>query len=263
MERTVLHIRDMDCPAEEQIIRMKLSSQSVKGLNFDIRNRQLTIFHDGDLEDILSAVHSLDFGTSLIETGSYSDNIEIENTAADKKMLWIVFIINFSLFIAGLTAGLIANSIGLIADALDELADAIVYGLAIYAMSGSVIIKKRIARLSGCVQFILALWGFWEILRRFMGDEPLPDFLIMIIMASIALAGNAASVYLLSKSQTREVHIKAAFIFASNDVIVNAGIIVAAVLVLVLQSTLPDLVVGAVVFLFVFRGALKIFKLAK
>ena len=36
----------MDCPSEEQIIRMKLAElKNIVSLDFDILNRQLTVFH--------------------------------------------------------------------------------------------------------------------------------------------------------------------------------------------------------------------------
>ncbi|MDR2897538.1 MAG: cation transporter [Spirochaetaceae bacterium] len=187
----------------------------------------------------------------------------IENNAADKKLLWTVLSINFCVFAVEMTAGLITHSMGLVADSLDELADALVYALSIYAITGTVIVKKRIARSSGVLQLALALWGFVEILRRFIGDEPAPNFIVMIALSCVALAGNSASLYFLSKSKTQEVHIKATQIFTSNDVIVNIGVIAAAVLVAVFQNKIPDLVIGAIVFSIVLRGAVAIFKLSK
>jgi Co/Zn/Cd efflux system component len=124
-------------------------------------------------------------------------------------------------------------------------------------------IKKRIARASGVLQLALALWGIIEIARRFTGDEPAPNFIIMIALSCVALAGNVSSLYLLNKSKTKEVHIKATQIFTSNDVFVNLGVIVSAVLVAILQNKIPDLVVGAIVFAIVLRGALEIFQLTK
>ncbi len=266
MERTGLFIKDMDCPSEEQMIRMKLSEiPSVKQLDFDLENRQLTLLHEGGLDEIITAIHSLDFGDEVLETGAYSSDVSPEpaQNGADKKLLITVLLINFSVFAIEITAGLIAHSMGLVADSLDELADAFVYALAIYAMLGSLIVKKRIARTSGVLQLVLALWGFVEVVRRFVADEPVPSFIIMILFSCIALAGNAASLYFLRKTGSGEVHIKATQIFTSNDVIVNIGVIIAAILVAALQSKIPDLIVGAVVFAIVLRGAIKIFKLAR
>jgi len=52
-------------------------------------------------------------------------------------------------------------------------------------------------------------------------------------------------------------------IFTSNDVIINAGVIVAGVMVFLTNSKYPDLIVGAAVFMIVVRGALMILKLGK
>lgn len=262
MEKTVFFLKKMDCPSEEQMVRMKLGGVPfVKGLDFDLANRRVAVLHDGELGAIKLAIDSLDFGAEFLETREVEDTAV--NTAADKKLLWTVLLINFGVFAVEIAAGLIAHSMGLVADSLDELADAFVYALSIYAVAGTALMKKRIARSSGVLQLLLALWGFAEIVRRFIVDEPAPNFVIMIAFSCVALAGNAASLYLLGKSKSKEVHIKATQIFTSNDVFVNIGVIVAAVLVAVLQNKIPDIVIGAVVFAIVLRGAIKIFKLAR
>lgn len=264
MERTIFFIKDMDCASEEQMVRMKLTdSAAVKRLDFDLENRRLAVLHTGALESIQAAIDTLNFGAVLIETGAYSGEVAPECDATDKKLLWTVLAINFSVFAVEIVAGLIAHSMGLVADSLDELADALVYALSIYAIAGTPIMKKRIARSSGVLQLVLALWGFTEIVRRFIADKPTPNFIVMIAFSCVALVGNAASLYYLRKSKTQEIHIKATQIFTSNDVIVNVGVIIAAILVAVVQDKIPDLVIGAIVFAIVFRGAISIFKLAK
>lgn len=69
--------------------------------------------------------------------------------------------------------------------------------------------------------------------------------------------------YLLQRLKSKEAHMKASMIFTSNDVIINAGVIAAGILVYVTGSKYPDLVVGAAVFLIVVRGAFRILKLGK
>jgi len=51
---------------------------------------------------------------------------------------------------------------------------------------------------------------------------------------------------------------EASWIFTTNDVIANLGVIVAAVLVRFLNSPLPDLVVAIVIALVVLNGAIRI-----
>ena len=85
----------------------------------------------------------------------------------------------------------------------------------------------------------------------------------MIGISFLALIGNALSLYLLQKSKSDEAHIQASMIFTSNDVIINAGVILAGVLVFVTNSKLPDLIVGAIVFVIVARGAWRILQISK
>lgn len=84
----------------------------------------------------------------------------------------------------------------------------------------------------------------------------------MIIISVFALIANAICLYLLIKSKSNEAHMRASMIFTSNDVVINFGVIIAGILVLWLQSALPDLVIGSIVFLLVISGAARILKLA-
>lgn len=56
---------------------------------------------------------------------------------------------------------------------------------------------------------------------------------------------------------------KASIIFSANDIIINTGVIVAGLLVYFLQSNLPDLIIGIIIFLIVIRGAIQILKLSR
>lgn len=59
----------------------------------------------------------------------------------------------------------------------------------------------------------------------------MPDFTAMIIVSALALTANAFCLYLLHCSRSKEVHMQASMIFTSNDVIINFGVIIAALLV--------------------------------
>ena len=144
------------------------------------------------------------------------------------------------------------------------LADSFVYGISLFAVGGTVIRKKRIAKVAGYFQIALAIIGFVEVLRRFFGFEKLPDFSTMIIVSIFALIANGICLYLLQKSkQKEEAHLKASMIFTSNDVIINLGVILAGILVNWLKSNKPDLIIGTVVFVLVIQGAIRILKLSK
>jgi Co/Zn/Cd efflux system component len=150
---------------------------------------------------------------------------------------------------------------GLVADSLDMLADSFVYGMSLLAVGSSLIRKKTTAMIAGYFQMTLAIIGFIEVLRRFISIEKMPDFSTMIIVSVLALIANCICLYLLQKSKSKEAHIQASMIFTSNDVIINIGVIIAGVLVNWLNSNKPDLIIGAIVFILVVQGALRILKL--
>jgi Co/Zn/Cd efflux system component len=265
MQKTIFKISKMDCPSEEQMIRMKLADlTNISSLEFDIENRKLTVFHTGSYDPIFQRLDSLNFDTSLIESVSADNFIATrENKDQERKLLWQVLAINFFFFTLELTTGFISNSMGLVADSLDMLADSLVYGLALFAVGGTTTRKKNIAKSAGYFQLMLAIFGFIEVIRRFLGLEAIPDFQVMIIISMLALIGNGLCLYLLQKSKSKEAHMKASMIFTSNDVIVNLGVIIAGGLVYLTDSKYPDLIVGSIVFFIVGQGAFKILKLSK
>ena len=264
MLKSEYHISKMDCPSEEALIRMKLEGLSdIKNLVFDIENRKLTIFHTEENPEIQQRLRELSLGTQHKETIVVQQQEFTDNLSIQSKLLWWVLIINFAFFIIEITTGLISKSMGLVADSLDMLADAFVYGLSLWAVGSTAIRKKKVAKLSGYFQLALALLGLLEVIRRFVSFEEVPDFKIMIIVSILALVANSVCLYLLQKSKSEEAHMKASMIFTSNDLIINTGVIAAGFLVLATQSKYPDLIIGAIVFLIVVRGAFRILKLGK
>jgi len=263
MNKTIFEIAKMDCPAEENLIRLKFEGIAfIQNLAFDIPDRKLTIYHSGRLDEIETALHQLNLNSKLLTT-EHSEQGVLSEHSHQRKLLWTVFFINFGFFVIEMGAGFLSQSMGLVADSLDMLADSIVYGLSLVAVGGTTALKKRIATTSGYLQILLALLGFIEVIRRFIGFETVPDFKTMIIISLLALAGNAICFFLLQRSKSQEAHMKASMIFTSNDVIINIGVIIAALLVNWLNSNKPDLIIGAIVFVVVMQGAMRILKLGK
>ena len=264
MQKSVFEITKMDCPSEENLIRMKLEGISgIANLDFDIPNRKLTVFHSGQIDEIEKSVIELNLGGKKVST-EITEQTDFKENSNQKKLLWTVLGINFAFFVIEMTTGIISKSMGLVADSLDMLADSFVYGISLSAVGGTLIRKERIAKLAGYFQITLAIIGFVEVLRRFFAAEKLPDFSTMIIISIFALIANGICLYLLQKSKSKEeAHMKASMIFTSNDVVINLGVITAGVLVNWMNSNKPDLIIGTIVFIFVIQGALRILKLGK
>lgn len=265
MQRSIYRIEKMDCPSEEQMIRMKLADlNQIALLEFDIPGRSLMVTHQGDPDEITLRIDTLQLNAVRLTTEPAGDVPALtKGENRERKLLWQVLIINLFFFVLELTTGLISRSMGLVADSLDMLADALVYGMALMAVGGSAIRKKRVARYSGYFQIFLAALGLLEVLRRFFGFEGMPHFQTMIGVSLLALAGNAVSLYLLQKSRSKEAHMQASMIFTSNDIMANLGVIIAALLVMATRSVYPDLIIGVLVFGLVGRGALRILALSR
>lgn len=263
MEKSIFKISKMDCPSEENLIRMKLGDiPDIEKLDFDIPNRTLTIYHDGHIDLIEEFIIDLDLGGKKISSEE-TQKMDFAKDIKQRKILWAVLLINFIFFLIELATGFVSKSMGLVADSLDMLADSFVYGLSLLAVGGTLLLKKKIARLAGYFQISLALIGFLEVLRRFFWVEKFPDFLTMIVVSAFALLANTFCLFLLQNSKSKEAHMQASMIFTSNDVIINLGVILAGILVNWFNSNKPDLIIGSIVFILVIRGAFRILKLGK
>jgi Co/Zn/Cd efflux system component len=181
------------------------------------------------------------------------------NDKSQKRVLYWLLAINAAMFIIELAVGLLADSTALIADSMDMLADAVVYAIGIYAVGKSIIHKANAAKVSGYFQLMLGMIILIDIIRRsIMGSEPMSY--LMMGMGAVALVANVICLLIIRKHKDADVNMRASWIFSANDVIANMGVIAAGVLVLWLDSRLPDLIIGMIVSIVVVRGAWMILK---
>ncbi len=266
MRQSTYHIPKMDCPAEEQLIRLALGdSEGIAQLQFDLSHRTLVVQHTISSDKITNVLAGLNLGATLVQSidgaaEHVGDAHALAGDGDEARVLWTMLAINGLMFVGELTAGWLVESTGLIADSLDMLADATVYGLSLYAVGKTVRHKLRAARLSGWFQLVLALGAFTEVGRRsLVGSEPLP--LYMIGVATVALVANVTCLWLIAKHRHGEAHMKASWIFSTNDVIANLGVIAAGILVSITGSRYPDLAIGLLIAAIVLVGSIRILKL--
>ena len=241
---------------------------AIKKLSFDLSARRLNAVHSGTGETLLERLLPLNLSARILESRELTEvekELELgdQRTSADEtRILGLLMAINASMFLIEIVVGWVAQSTGLISDSLDMFADAAVYGLSFYAVGKSIQHKQRAALISGFFQMALALGAVSEVVRRFvLGSEP--QGTLMIGMAAVALIANVTCLFLLAKHRKGEVHMRASWIFSTNDVIANAGVIVAGILVSFTSSALPDLVIGSIIAVVVFTGALRILRVAR
>jgi Co/Zn/Cd efflux system component len=191
------------------------------------------------------------------------DDCHIEATsAAQRRVLVTLLVINGAMFVAEIIVGIVAQSSGVIADSLDMLADALVYGVGLYAIGKSAAVKHGAARWAGWFQLALAVSIMVDLVRRaIFGSEPHSS--LMMGIAAVALVANAYCLRLLQKHREGEVHMRASWIFTRSDVVANVGVIVAGLLVRLTDSRWPDLIVGAAIAVVVIKGGIEILRQVK
>lgn len=181
------------------------------------------------------------------------------STNEERGTLRVALALNLAMFVIGTTAGLWAQSTGLLADALDMLADATAYAIALLAATRGPDFKRRSARLSDILLFILGLGILADIARRALGGaEPVGG--VMMVFAVLSLTVNVTVLHMLSRFRAGEVHLRATYLFTRADVVANLGVFVSGAIVASTGLRWADLVVGFLIGAYVLREAIEILR---
>lgn len=182
-----------------------------------------------------------------------------ETESRQRRILLLVFALNALLFLGLGLAGWMADSSALLANALDNASDAAVYLISFLAVGRALIWKTRAARASGIMLLIFAGGLVLDVLRRtLMGTEPIGW--TMMGMSVIAAIINLVCLQLIRRQSSDDVNMKAAETFSFNDFASNGGILVAGGLVLWLDQSWPDLLVGLIVAAIALKGGIDILR---
>jgi len=190
-----------------------------------------------------------------------TDGITKDDRSERRTLIWVL-LINFSQALLAGIVGFIAQSTGLLGAGLDNLGDSFVYFASLYAVGRSATAKSRVAKLSGFLLVAMAIGLVIDVIRRFIsGSDPVGW--AMIVVAIINAATNLVCLRLLRSHRKEGVHLKASWIFTTNDMIANLGIVLSGVAVIFFQSQVPDLVIGVLVAGIVVKGGFEILSEAK
>lgn len=163
-----------------------------------------------------------------------------------RRVLQIVLGINAVMFLVEFGAGLLADSTALLADSVDMLGDAIVYGFSLYVVSRGSVWQARAALLKGAVMAAFGLGVLGEaVLKIVRGNVPAAD--VMGGIGLLALGANLACLLLLRRCRADDINMRSAWLCSRNDVMANAGVLLAAAGVFVTSSAWPDIAIGLLI----------------
>lgn len=181
--------------------------------------------------------------------GSCCEDKSCELTAMRQRhgrVLWIVLAINATMFIVEAFAGMAAHSTALLADALDMLGDALVYGFSLFVLARSARWQAGAALAKGSFMLAFGLGVLGEAAHKVFYPV-MPSVETMGIVGGLALAANLVCFFLLYRHRADNLNMNSTWLCSRNDLIANAGVLMAAGASYLLASRWPDIIVGAII----------------
>lgn len=169
--------------------------------------------------------------------------------------LYGVLAINALMFMVIIAAAWYAMSSALLSDGLDNLGDALTYGLSLYVVSKSRVVKARVALFKGSLILLAACGVAVQIVYKFIVPT-VPVFEVMGIFGVLGLAANSLCLFLLSRHKSDDINMSSVWECSRNDVVSNLAVILAAGAVWLTGAGWPDLLVALCLVVFLMRSAL-------
>jgi len=171
------------------------------------------------------------------------------------KKLWTAFFINLTFLIIEVIGGLVSNSLALLADAGHMLADVCALALALFVAHLALkpptprrtygLLRAEVfgAFLNGTVLVFIVGVIFWEAIRR-IGQSVQIEGPVMLVVAVLGLAANAASAWVLFHDRHKNVNIRGAYLHMMVDTLGSVGAIIAGAVIVLTGWTPIDQIIS-------------------
>ena len=181
---------------------------------------------------------------------------------AARRALWAALVINATMVIVELSAGVLVGSVGLQADAADFFGDSVNYGLSLMALNLGLIWRTRLATLKGSVMGLFSVWVTGMIVYHALNGT-VPSAPLMGGIGAFALLANLTCAVILFRFRGADANMKAVWVCTRNDALSNVAVIIAASGVWASNSGIPDLVVAAIIGGLAMFGAIEVLRAAR
>ena len=188
--------------------------------------------------------------------------------ARHKSSLLIAFVLSLTVLVLEAVAGFLTNSLALLSDAGHMLTDVIGLGMALAAIQladrharsvrttpsqhtfGLYRLEILAALVNAVLLFGVAIFVLIEAVER-LRDEPEVHGWTMLVVATIGLAANLVSFWLLRKGSKESLNIEGAFLEVLSDAVGSVGVIIAALALELFGWAWIDPVVAAAIGLWI------------
>ncbi|MEN2667350.1 cation diffusion facilitator family transporter [Listeria aquatica] len=192
--------------------------------------------------------------------------------SANKKALFISFILIAGFMVAEVIGGILTNSLALLSDAGHMLSDAVALGLSLLAFKfgekaasdsktyGYRRFEILAAFFNGLTLIIISLFIFYEAYHRFFEPKQVIGSGMMTISV-LGLLVNILVAYILAKGDTSgNLNMRSAFLHVLSDLLGSVGAIAAALLIIFFGWDIADPVASVLVSIFVLISGIRVFR---
>ncbi|PFG12393.1 cation diffusion facilitator family transporter [Bacillus sp. es.036] len=192
--------------------------------------------------------------------------------SANKKALFISFLLISSFMILEVIGGFVTNSLALLSDAGHMLSDAVALGMSLLAFKlgekasdqdktyGYKRFEILAAFLNGIALIGISIYILWESINRFI-DPPDVASTGMLIIAAIGFIVNVLVAWILMKGDTSEnLNLRSAFLHVLGDLLGSIGAIIAALLIMFVGWNYADPIASSIVAVLVLISGIRVTK---
>ena len=187
---------------------------------------------------------------------------KIVNLPRYRQILWIALVVNFTMFLVEIGAGVQAGSLSLLADAVDFAGDALNYAVSLAVLASALAWRARAAvfkaaTMIGFGLYVLgsAVWSVW--------NGELPQAVTMGAVALLALTANVAVAWMLYAFREGDANMRSVWLCSRNDAIGNVAVLLAALGVFGTGSAWPDLLVASLMATLALHGGWTVLRQAR
>ena len=181
-----------------------------------------------------------------------------DHRSASRRALLIVILLTLIFTVVEVVGGVLTDSLALLADAGHMVSDVVAIALALIALTlaqrpssprrsfGFQRAEILAAFVNGLALVLVSAWIVWEAVRRL--DDP-PDILggWMLVVALVGLTVNAVAATILLRSGRESLNVDAAFRHVIADFLGSAGVLVAALVIVLTGWELVDPIVSILI----------------
>lgn len=175
------------------------------------------------------------------------------------RVLYAVLAVNAAMFVVEFVAGWLIRSTALLGDSLDMLGDASVYALTLFVLHRGVRARAAAALVKGGFMLLFGAAVVTDAAYKlYVGEVPAANW--MGLIGLLALIANGVCFFLLYAHRSDDLNMRSTWLCSRNDLVANASVIAAAVLVAFTGSLWPDVVVGVAIAVLFLHSAVPVIR---